>query len=286
MVLAPFVLKWFFVKDYLLWIIGAELLLLYQIYRPFGEHSAALERVRGHDEEYAAKKRAYDVALIKYQNDLAHYTSYSETKARKARIAEEKLATLRQALSATSCPRGSVPLDGQLIGASEGTLYAHLVKRFPGKMRRDVGVEIHYGSVRRMQTYTFRPDMVFHDDASKLTIAIEVDEPYVYATKEAIHYIWVDGENPRPGPDDEMNERMLRSGWVVVRFSERQVVQLTQACVSFIAHLRDDLCLREQLIDVHRFMGYYNFPDRERDLRWTAQEAEEMAFRDYRNTYR
>lgn len=284
MVAAPYVIRFFDEKLYPIWTVGVWLVLHYVIYHPFDRHAEAKSRVAQHDKDYEDQMKAYATALSRYNAEVEHYDSFIGSRSREQQIETEKRAMVRNSLAKTSYYPKSTSLTGQLVGASEGILYTALRDRFPDRMRRDISIDIpaHRGYTPK---FAFRPDMVYHDKASRLSIAIEVDEPYVYSTKEPIHYYGVNIDNPLAGADDEINDGLLWSGWIVVRFTERQVVQNTTACVDFIEQLHKQVVLQEELINIRTFVGYYHFPHNTRDLRWTLAEAYAMAATDYRKSY-
>lgn len=63
---------------------------------------------------------------------------------------------------------------------------------------------------------------------SSLSIDIEIDEPYVGNTKAPHHCI-------DQGKDDIRNEFFTNGNWVVIRFSEKQVVKYPRSCCKVIA---------------------------------------------------
>ena len=74
----------------------------------------------------------------------------------------------------------------------------------------------------------FQPDFTIIDERNdfNLFMDIEVDEPYVSDTREVIHIKGQDGFR-----DKYFND----SGWIVIRFTEKQVYQNVLGCCLFIA---------------------------------------------------
>lgn len=112
---------------------------------------------------------------------------------------------------------------------------------------------------------------LFHK--SGLSIDIEIDEPYVGNTKEPSHCI-------DSAKGDIRNKFFIAGNWVVVRFSEKQVVQYPQSCcqviASIIARVTGDYSYLTQL---------ENIPKLPSDSLWTTRQAKKWAKQNYRQTY-
>jgi very-short-patch-repair endonuclease len=108
---------------------------------------------------------------------------------------------------------------------------------------------------------------------SGLSIDIEVDEPYVGNTKQPHHCT-------NQGKDDSRNQFFLNGNWVVVRFSEKQVVLYPFSCgkviASVIARIAGDYTYLNKLQGV---------PDLPADPMWTTRQAKKWAKENYRKTY-
>lgn len=99
-------------------------------------------------------------------------------------------------------------------------------------------------------------------------IDIEIDEPYTGYERKAIHYI---------GCGDEYRDANLCNlGWIVIRFSEKQVYTEAEKCIGYIKHILS-------LID--NALPYSNFVSPKADKRWTSTEAVIMAAKGYREVY-
>lgn len=72
----------------------------------------------------------------------------------------------------------------------------------------------------------FSPDYTFICKLTGLHIDIEIDEPYVWESKEPIHFIG--------SFDDERNNVFLSRNWCLIRFAEEQVVSWPDDCVGLI----------------------------------------------------
>ncbi|MGI8935818.1 MAG: DUF559 domain-containing protein, partial [Phormidesmis sp.] len=106
-----------------------------------------------------------------------------------------------------------------------------------------------------------------------LHIDIEVDEPYVYHTKHAIHY-------DTSEKDYKRNQFFADKGWIVIRFSEQQVVCHPDSCCKTvaqkIAQVTGDRSTMSILVDI---------PELPQQKQWTETEAIQMAARRERDNY-
>lgn len=109
---------------------------------------------------------------------------------------------------------------------------------------------------------------------SGLSFCIEVDEPYVGKTKEPHHCI-------DRGKDERRDRFFLEGNWIVIRFSERQVVTQPVECCFFIA---------KTMVKLTGEVGYIrgfdlSMTSPEPEPRWTIAQAQSMAKANYRDSY-
>lgn len=112
----------------------------------------------------------------------------------------------------------------------------------------------------------FKPDIVFWDEELGIIIDIEIDEPYISHNKTPIHY---------KGYDTKRDAFFTGNHWFVLRFAEEQIVKYPENCIVYI-------------LDVYRSILNFEFINIEFEhkvKRWSRFEAEEMAEKNYRNTY-
>ena len=80
----------------------------------------------------------------------------------------------------------------------------------------------------------YEPDIVLFDKSLNLYIDIEIDEPYDGYYRYPTHYI---------NPEDEVKQDNIRdlffteSGWIVIRFTEKQVHCQTFECINYIKNV-------------------------------------------------
>lgn len=114
----------------------------------------------------------------------------------------------------------------------------------------------------------FQPDFLFVCNQTGICIDIEIDEPYSVDNGKPIHH---DRSN-----DSIRNEYFTDLNVIVVRFSERQVIEHPQECVDLINQIRISF------IEQSHFEYYHNVP---RENLWTYEQSLLYAKINYRNTY-
>jgi hypothetical protein len=165
--------------------------------------------------------------------------------------------------------RRTLPHDGNgsnaRRGSSEAMFGEYLGQYFPGM--------VHAGLTLKIPNFDrpYTPDFTYIDERSNLHIDIEIDEPYVYHSGKPTHYA---------GKDERRNNFFNDRGWIVIRFSEKQVVCHPDSCCKTIARqiaeiTGDNLILRR----------FNNIPDLQQQPQWTESEAIEMAEKRIRNKY-
>jgi len=121
--------------------------------------------------------------------------------------------------------------------------------------------------------YNYSADFLVFHGATGLGIDVEIDEPYALISKKPTHCQDLIEDRRR-------NQFFLSGGWMVIRFTERQVVKAPESCCKLIAQAiafvtGDRGCL-EQL---------ENFPDLLPEKGWTVKEAKRLARKNYRYYY-
>ncbi|TXK24830.1 hypothetical protein FVR03_22235 [Pontibacter qinzhouensis] len=93
----------------------------------------------------------------------------------------------------------------------------------------------------------YEPDIVLFDKSLNLYIDIEIDEPYDGYYRYPTHYI---------NPEDEVKQDNIRdlffteSGWIVIRFSEKQVHCQANQCIKYIKNVLSSIYNRDFNNDV------------------------------------
>ncbi|NJN12745.1 MAG: hypothetical protein HC815_34260 [Richelia sp. RM1_1_1] len=150
-------------------------------------------------------------------------------------------------------------------GVSEKTFYQITKRVFPNIVQ---GVAFHNPKFSHPYSADF---LIVH--ASGLSIDIEIDEPYVGNTKAPHHCI-------DQGKDKIRNQFFTNNNWVVIRFSEKQVVKYPYRCckviAQVIARVSGDFTFLSQL---------NNVPSLPPEPMWTIKQAKKWAKDNYRRTY-
>ncbi len=122
-------------------------------------------------------------------------------------------------------------------------------------------------------TIPYEPDFVLIDERDNLNllIDIEIDEPYDGVERYAMHFI---------GDDEFRNQYFNDRGWIVIRFSEKQVHLYPLGCCRYIAEVIDSVnpkfTIPQQLIEI---------PIVNEEPFWTKLQAEKWAQENYRENY-
>ncbi|EKQ71206.1 hypothetical protein OsccyDRAFT_0058 [Leptolyngbyaceae cyanobacterium JSC-12] len=117
------------------------------------------------------------------------------------------------------------------------------------------------------------PDFAYIDPILNLYIDIEVDEPYTHNTRQPLHY--ADSEK-----DQQRNQFFLEAGWIVIRFSELQVVKMPMSCCKVIASTIASITQDNTLMNPFR-----QVPTLKPEQRWSYEEAQHMIKTAYREQY-
>lgn len=119
----------------------------------------------------------------------------------------------------------------------------------------------------------YEPDIVLFDKCINLYIDIEIDEPYDGYYRYPTHYI---------NPEDEVKQDNIRdlffteSGWIVIRFTEKQVHCHAYDCIDYIKNVLNSLynqifvndvtCHKENQWDYNQCIQWQKFYYREKYL--------------------
>ncbi|NJN23437.1 MAG: hypothetical protein HC810_02275 [Acaryochloridaceae cyanobacterium RL_2_7] len=170
-----------------------------------------------------ARNRQRKAAHQKYHNDMAIFRAEArcyDVKKQDA-IAAFRLRLVLEILAQ------SLPPDGEdsraRRGWSEATFQDYLEEFFPNKIR--TGETVYRPQTQR---FPYTPDFIYFDPDTGLHINIEIDEPYAYLNRKPTHFIGYD-------KDETRNQRMLERKWLIVRFSEEQVVKWPESCCKTVA---------------------------------------------------
>lgn len=123
------------------------------------------------------------------------------------------------------------------------------------------------------------PDIIlkYKSNLGELYFDIEIDEPYDFFTREPIHFNFDKNESNYTNFDEERDNFFSRNNWIVIRFSEKQVIDQTENCINFILEMISEINNLE--FRFPRKLVMYN------DNGWTYEEAKKMETEKYREKY-
>lgn len=141
------------------------------------------------------------------------------------------------------------------VGVSEERFLGYMKKLLPG--------QISFGHTYLPQGYShpYSADMEIILPCG-LGIQVEIDEPYVGKTREP-HHCW---DNDK---DTNRDQYFTGEGWVIIRFSERQVVTNPEGSCGAIASLIFELTQDSKLTDVMNLSKMLK-----PDPQWSAQQSQ------------
>lgn len=163
---------------------------------------------------------AYSRKLEDYEHKKRHHEKESRVSQSPERVAEFQYKLLRDVLRRTSSHDGDQSVAKR--GWSEANFSDCLRQYFPGK--------IHSGLTLKIPNFDhpYTADFTYVDSSLNLYIDIEIDEPYVYGSGDPTHFVEAEKDSKR-------NNFFINKGWLVIRFSEEQVVRCPQSCCKTIA---------------------------------------------------
>ncbi|GAC1498030.1 MAG: hypothetical protein NVS2B14_11910 [Chamaesiphon sp.] len=224
------------------------------------EYSKAKQRYLREQEFYQKtlkgfpeQQRQYDVAFKQY---LKNYKSWEKVKVlHRDRLRQVLAQAIRHDGTGSKVRRGTAEVDFK----------RYLSQYFSDKIHTGYFIKIPNSFCQ------YTPDFVYIDSSFNLYIDIEIDEPYVYDTKEPIHYV---------GSDDKRNESFCHRLWIVIRFTEEQVICWPKNCCKSIAKE-----ISQIIGDSSILSPFANISDLKPMTQWTEDQAREMANSGYRDTY-
>ena len=152
-------------------------------------------------------------------------------------------------------------------GSSEALFGEYLKQYFPNLVHAGVTLQIPNFD------YPYTPDFAYIDERLNLHIDIEIDEPYVYRSGKPTHYLYAEKDRRR---NNFFNDR----GWIVIRFSEEQVIRHPHSCCKTIARQIAEITRDDSILS-----RFANISDLQQQPQWTETEAIEMAEKRIRDSY-
>lgn len=223
----------------ILFIIGLGILSIYQYLRvksyrkKLHSYNLVLEAYYKSLDIYARKEAQHEKNVA-----LAHST---------AKLLEYRRPKLLEFLG--SAIRGTLCLSAAHGSTTNSITQSEVVRNFAQILSDYFPDLIHMGWQIELSNGILTPDIAYIDPATNLHIAIEVDE-----MRGDTH----PPENRNSLPDQEYNQNLMDARWIVVRFSEAQVIQSPQSCCKAIATLLDRLWGLPELM--HKFADVAYLP--------------------------
>ena len=212
------------------------------------------QRSRGINETYLEKLRLYE---LDWEKRLEHERSPE-------RVRSYRQELLRNFLNESVVIPDVVCGDGQET-KSQSILRRRIESYFAGDIYLNIPLELNTSQ------YVPIVNLVYVESDSGLCVAIQIDEPYDTLTKEPRHCL---------GSDELENHTILQKNWVVIRFSEEQVVCHTHSCCKVLARTIADITGNQT-----QFRQLETVPDPPLMPVWTYKEALSMAKINARQAY-
>ncbi|MCC3589268.1 MAG: hypothetical protein JGK14_01165 [Microcoleus sp. PH2017_28_MFU_U_A] len=219
----------------------------------------------------------YEQRLAEYQQQLAEYESYQlcylqpngkETEQYNFML-QEQSKLLKSLLKKIVQPPASQSKGGVQQGVSEKQFFVYLCRYFSGFYDFCMGGEFPIPGT----SFRYTADFILIHKPTGLAIDIEIDEPYDGRTGKPHHCV-------DRNKDSQRNRFFLERNWVVIRFSELQVVKYPDACCRVIARV---IC--QITGDYRGLVQLGNVADLLSHKQWTVKEATYMAKMRFRQSY-
>jgi len=167
-------------------------------------------------ETYEKKLKEYQEELIVYENLDFRYKEYSHS---------EYVSYLLEACFDEYIPPTIEPrLTAVRQGPAERYFYSYLVERMGNDFELLTNIQTkHY--FRDGGEIYYYPDIALRNKPTGLMIDIEIDEPYIAKTGDPIHCY---------KDDDDRNHALVDDNWIVLRFTEEQVIRFPDICMAYI----------------------------------------------------
>lgn len=119
----------------------------------------------------------------------------------------------------------------------------------------------------------YEPDIsiILLKNSLNLFIDVEIDEPYAAIKRNPMHCL---------NEDDLRDHFFTDRGWIVIRFTEKQIKQHHKKCMAYIANVIQSVYPTFIIPETLR-----NLPDLPKENQWTALEAQRWEKEKYRETY-
>ncbi len=239
--------------------IGLVILSLFFIMTSSSDNKAAEEKLYKQKQDYPGLLKRYNIDTATYDQKLKAHELDCMLMTSPAYIEDFRIKLFKTNFSVLKFPENADREVKQ--GVTESFFQNYLQKYFSNQLLINQMIKTTKG--------TFFPDFVVHDKINNLFIDIEIDEPYVGSTGDPIHY--------DISSDKRRNQIFSEQNWVVVRFSEEQIIKQPNECCLLIRDVLNHFP-KLQLIESNQgLVTPMNV--------WSYTEAGRMAFKKYRHSY-
>lgn len=223
------------------------------------------------------RQNRYHQRLAEYQQQLANYESYqlsySQSKSKESEqynsLLQKRSKLLKKLLREIVQPPASQGKIGTQQGVSEKQFFVYLCRYFSDCYDFCMGGEFPIPST----SFCYTADFILVHRATGLAIDIEIDEPYDGKTGKPHHCMDRNKDNQR-------NRFFLERNWVVIRFSELQVVKYPDACCQALAKV-----VFQITGDYRSLVKLQNVKELLPHKQWKVKEAVYMSKTKFRNSY-
>ncbi len=239
--------------------IALVLLSFFFIMMSSSDNKTSEEKLSKQKKEYPALLKRFNIETATYEQRMKDYEIDCMLMTSPAFIEDYKTNIFKTNFTVTKLPENAEREVKQ--GVSESYFLKYLLKHFNNHLLLNQMLKTTKG--------TFFPDFVVYDKNNNLFIDIEIDEPYVGSTGDPIHYDM--------SSDKKRNQIFSEQNWVVIRFSEEQIIKQPNECCLLI---KDVLSHFPKLQVKEWNEGLVNPMNV-----WSYSEAGRMAFKKYRHSY-
>lgn len=220
------------------------------------------------DLKWKRELRTYKANLKQYKQSLSQVADLEKrlnTASKRNNFIQKRIREIAQTIAEPS----KIETEGVKKGALEDYFLTILQKIFGTDIHTNLTAQV--GDVER----PYVPDFVYYD--SKILIDIEIDEPYVFDTHKPIHYF-----NPANNlhSDSKRDNFFLKQNWIVIRFSEKQILEQAYSCCKVIAEVIELTTANSKPLK-----NLKEKSNLKADPFWTRAEAMALSQKGYREKY-
>ncbi|WP_254173125.1 endonuclease domain-containing protein [Planktothrix pseudagardhii] len=221
-------------------------------------------------QQYQPKLTKNQQKISNSKSNLLHRLQHQNQKIEQYNnLLEDRSKKLLFLLSKIVQPPSNQGNTGVQQGVSEKQFFIYLCRYFSGVYDFCMGVEFPIPNT----SFCYTADFILIHQATGLAIDIEIDEPYDGKTGKPHHCV-------DQNKDQQRNRFFLERNWVVIRFSEYQVVKCPEGCCKAIAQV-----IFQITGDYSGLIKLQSIKDLLPHKQWKNKEAVYMAKTKFRQSY-